>query len=133
MSIDSFTVPTHLQFKLLHVWDLEEVFTLQSSPDFRHGIGTTEYPECTLISGSPHADTRENESYSGVKYYTNVLHLDKIECLEGVLFLVSLHYNPSIESGVNPSGLRTHSCRRTAAYYASWIGIPESTIKVSLL
>ena len=34
------------------------------------------------------------------------------------------------ESGIDPAGLRTHSCRRTAAYYSSWLGIPESTIKV---
>ena len=34
------------------------------------------------------------------------------------------------ESGIDPSGLRTHSCRRTAAYYAAWQGIPEATIKV---
>ena len=35
------------------------------------------------------------------------------------------------ESGLDGcKGLRTHSCRRTAAYYAAWQGVPEATIKV---
>lgn len=46
------------------------------------------------------------------------------------LLKMSLLLSGSIESGVDPSGLRTHSCRRTAAYYAAWLGIPEATIKV---
>ena len=29
-------------------------------------------------------------------------------------------------------GFKTHSCRRTAAYYAAWQKVPETTIKVSL-
>ena len=34
------------------------------------------------------------------------------------------------ESAITDPGLRTHSCRRTAAYYAAWLGVPETTIKV---
>lgn len=36
------------------------------------------------------------------------------------------------EAGLTSTGLRTHSCRRTAAYYAAWLGIPEATIKVTI-
>lgn len=35
-----------------------------------------------------------------------------------------------IEAGITSTGLRTHNCRRTGAYYASRLGVPESTIKV---
>ena len=45
-------------------------------------------------------------------------------------FVAYLHVRAA--SGIESTGLRTHSCRRTAAYYASWLGIPESTIKVPL-
>lgn len=34
------------------------------------------------------------------------------------------------KSGLDGKGFRTHSCRRTAAYYAAWQGIPEATIKL---
>ena len=34
------------------------------------------------------------------------------------------------ESAITDPGLRTHSCWRTAAYYAAWLGVPETTIKV---
>lgn len=40
-------------------------------------------------------------------------------------------YHSTPESGIERRGIRTHSCRRTAAYYAAWLGIPEATIKVS--
>ena len=29
-------------------------------------------------------------------------------------------------------GFKTHSCRRTAAYYAAWQKVPETTIKVRM-
>lgn len=45
------------------------------------------------------------------------------------LFVVQI----SIESDIEPDGIRTHSCRRTAAYYAAWLGIPEATIKVAVI
>ena len=47
-----------------------------------------------------------------------------------MLSILDLWYHACTESEIGPAGLRTHSCRRTAAYYLSWLGIPESSIKV---
>lgn len=47
-----------------------------------------------------------------------------------MLGILDLWYHACTESGIDPAGLRTQSCKRTAAYYSSWLGIPESTIKV---
>jgi len=43
-----------------------------------------------------------------------------------------LSHAHSTEAEIETPGLRTHSCRPTAAYYAAWLGIPEATIKVNL-
>lgn len=45
---------------------------------------------------------------------------------------IHVHCNHT-EAEIVTVGLRTHSCRRTGAYYASWLGVPESTIKVYVI
>lgn len=59
-------------------------------------------------------------------------------CLVSYYWLVLKHllietFTPSTSTDADLDSLkfRTHSCRRTAAYYAAWLQVPETTIKVN--
>ena len=70
------------------------------------------------------------ELVDGLSYTLLQLHAACRACKLNVTCELIACTDQPAASSMNPCGIRTHSCRRTAAYYAAWLGIPEATIKV---
>ena len=81
------------------------------------------YVFCNLSQGH-HGKPLVKEAFR--KMLNTFLESEVDNFVQYMLTVVAIH----TEAEIATAGLRTHSCRRTGAYYASWLGVPESTIKV---